>query len=87
MRLIILYRQNSEQARATEQFMHEYTRRSTKEIEIMDPDTREGTNFAEIYDITSYPAILALTDDGQPLNTWQGEMLPLMDEVAAYAWL
>lgn len=85
MRLVVLYRQNSEQARSTEEFMHEFTRRTTKNIEVIDPDTRDGTNLAAIHDIVMYPAILALTDDGRPLNTWQGDMLPLMDEVAAYA--
>jgi len=84
MRLLVLYKQNSEQARPVEEFMHEFTRRSGKEIEVIDPDTREGTNIAEIHDVVRYPAILALTDSGQPLNMWQGEELPLLDEVASY---
>jgi len=84
MRLLVLYKQNSEQARPVEEFMREFTRRSGKEIEVIDPDTREGANLAEIHDVVRYPAILALADDGQSLNMWQGEELPLLDEVSSY---
>lgn len=84
MRLVVLYRQNSEQARPIEEFIREFTRRSAKKVEVLDPDTREGTSLAEAHDIVRYPAILALTDDGQALNMWQGEDLPLLDEVASY---
>lgn len=80
----MLYRQNSEMASKTEEFMREFSRRSAHTIEVLDPDTREGDSLARVYDIVSYPAILVLTDDGQPLKSWEGDMLPLMDEVAAY---
>jgi hypothetical protein len=48
--------------------------------------TRDGAATATIYDITDYPAIMALADDGRPLNIWQGRPLPLMDEVAGYSY-
>ena len=41
---------------------------------------------ASLYDIMNYPAILALRDDGSILKTWEGDELPLMDEVAYYTF-
>lgn len=39
---------------------------------------------ARLYDVTSYPAVLATRDSGEMLALWQGDQLPLMNEVAAY---
>lgn len=39
---------------------------------------------ASLYDVTRYPAVLATREDGELLYLWQGEQLPLMNEVAAY---
>lgn len=56
-------------------------------IEIVDADSRDGIATAMLYDVMKYPAILALRDDGSVLKSWEGESLPLMDEVAYYATL
>ncbi|HSX32361.1 MAG TPA: hypothetical protein VLF43_03800, partial [Candidatus Saccharimonadales bacterium] len=53
-----------------------------KRLELISLDTRDGAATASLYDIMSYPAILALADDGSVLNVWQGKPLPLMAEVA-----
>jgi hypothetical protein len=39
---------------------------------------------AKVYDITQYPAFLAIKDDGQLEQMWQGEMMPLMNEIDYY---
>lgn len=86
MKVLILYRPESEHARAVDEFTHEFERRHVgKKVELINLSTREGAAMASLYDIVRYPAILATTDDGQLLNFWQGEQLPLMNEVAAYA--
>jgi hypothetical protein len=86
MKLVVLYRPVSEHRRAVEEFIHEYTRRyPSGRLEILNIDTREGSAIASIYDITSYPGVLALRDDGAASMVWQGETLPLLDEVAGYA--
>jgi 3-deoxy-D-manno-octulosonic acid (KDO) 8-phosphate synthase len=51
----------------------------------MSIDTREGSATATLYDVVQYPAILVLQTDGYVQKIWQGEQLPLMDEVASYA--
>ena len=55
-------------------------------VEVLSVDTRDGASTAALYDIWQFPAILALAEDGRVLNTWQGEQMPLMDEVAAYSY-
>jgi methyl coenzyme M reductase alpha subunit len=50
----------------------------------MDPDTREGSNFARIYDIVQYPTIIATADDGKEQHRWAGTPLPLINDVSYY---
>ena len=84
--MVILYRPNSEHERNVEEFVHEFKRREpSRHIDLISLDAKEGATMAALYDIVQYPAILAMTDDGQLLQWWQGEQLPLMNEVAAYA--
>jgi hypothetical protein len=54
---------------------------------VLNIDTREGSATATLYDIMQYPAILVIQGDGGVQKVWQGERLPLMDEVAVYARL
>lgn len=86
MRLLILYRPNSEQERTVDTFVRDFQRQHEvgKKIELISVDTREGVEIAKTYDILQFPAILALADDGSALNIWIGDM-PLMNEVAGYA--
>ena len=86
MKVLILYRPNSEHARRVEEFIHDYqSRHKSNRLEVLNMDTREGAAMASLYDVMQYPAILVLQTDGFPQKVWQGESLPLMDEVASYA--
>ncbi len=85
MKVVIIYRPNSEHARAVEEFAHEFERRdASRHIEMVDYDSRDGMAMASLYDIMAQPVILALADDGRMLQMWVGPDLPLMDDVAAY---
>lgn len=88
MKLLILYRPNSEYAREVESFVRDFQRQfeAGKKVELVSVDTREGAANASLYDIFSFPAILALADDGAVLNSWVGMPLPLMNDVAGYAY-
>jgi hypothetical protein len=87
MKVVILYRPNSEHGSAVDTFVHEYQRRHEPgRIEVVNVDTRDGSATASLYDIMQYPAILALSNDGSLLKSWEGEMLPLMDEISYYAY-
>lgn len=84
MKVSILYRPDSEYARPVEEFAHEFQRQHNAKVELMSVSTREGAAMASLYDILRYPAVMALRDDGQVLQIWNEEQLPLMSEVAAY---
>jgi hypothetical protein len=86
MRVLVLYRPNSEHGRVIEDFIREYqNRHSTGHLEVLNIDTRDGMATATLYDIMEYPAILVVQTDGQIQKLWQGSSLPLMDEVASYS--
>lgn len=86
MKVVVLYRPNSEHARKIEEFARNFEHSAPgRKLELVSLDTRDGASTATIYDVMQYPAILALSNDGQVIKEWEGEMLPLMNEVAYYA--
>jgi hypothetical protein len=86
MRMVVIYRPNSEYGRITEDFIKEFNdRHPLDKVEVINVDTRNGIAMATLYDVVQYPGILILRNDGSVSMTWQGPELPLMDEVAAYA--
>jgi hypothetical protein len=88
VKLLILYRPNSEHATSVESFVRDFQRQHNlgNKVEMLSLNTRDGAATATLYDVMQYPAILALADDGSVLNLWQGDSLPLMDEVAGYIY-
>jgi len=86
MKLLVLYRPNSEHASKTESFVRELGQRypEIKKVEYLDLNTRGGAAAASIYDVLQYPGIIAATDDGIPQQVWQGDMLPLLSDVASH---
>jgi hypothetical protein len=89
MRILIFYRPNSEFARGVETFVHDFTNRHSSladRVELLDYDSREGTELARIHDVLAHPAILLLREDGSLLKDWRQDSLPPIDEVANYAY-
>lgn len=85
MKLLVLYRPDTEHERKVLDFSRDFKSfQPDRKIELVSLNTREGAALAQLYDAMSYPAILALTNDGQLLQSWGGEPLPLMNEVAYY---
>ena len=80
MRVLIIYRTESDYARRVFDYLRDFSRRTGHAIEEFDPDTREGQSLCHTYDIVEYPTILALAD-----NMWRGLPLPTIDEVGYYA--
>jgi hypothetical protein len=86
MKVLVLYRPNSEHGRIVEDFIRELRRRVDEaRLEVLNIDTRDGSATASLYDIMQYPAILVLQNDGYLQKCWMGDEIPLLDEVAAYA--
>ncbi len=85
MKVLILYRPDSEHARLVEEFVHDYqSRHHSDHLEVLNIDTREGSATATLYDIMQYPAIMVVHSDGFVQKIWQGDSLPRLDEVASY---
>lgn len=85
MKVVVLYRPNSEYSRQVEDFAHELEREYQARIDLVSLDTRDGSSTASLYDIVQNPAVLVLGNDGQLVNSWQGGNLPMMRDVSYYA--
>ncbi len=87
MKLVVIYRPESEFSRRVETFIGDFKRRHEgigRRLEVLNVDSRDGMATMSLYDIMQHPAMMVLSDDGQALKIWTGNVLPLMDEVAAY---
>lgn len=88
MKVVVIYRPNSDHGRTTEEFIRDYQRfHPDYKLEALNIDSRDGSATASLYDVMQYPAIMVLQNDGQVIKTWIGESLPRMEEVASYARL
>jgi len=85
MKVVLLYRPNSEFARSSEEFVNEFERRTSKTIETINIDTPEGISKAQLYGVMDHPTFVALSDDGGFLRAWTGKPLPVMNDLSAYA--
>lgn len=87
MKLLVLYRPNSEFARRVEGFVRDLQTMHNideRHVQVLDFDSREGSATASLYDLMSQPALLVIGDDGGYVKDWQGPELPLLSEVAGY---
>lgn len=80
-----MYHPVSDHRLQVEQYAHEFSRNHPDNIELISVDERQGAELARLYDVVQYPALLVIKDDGSLVQYWQGDTLPLMDEVASYA--
>lgn len=85
MKVAVVYRSESEHAREVEDYLRDFRSRTGRELETIDPDSRDGGSMCRVYDIVEYPTIVAIADDGQVQNSWRGLPLPTISEVSYYA--
>lgn len=67
-----------------EEYAHDFERQKGTAIGLVSLETREGADLARLYEIVRYPALLVSRESGELLKHWEGEPLPLMNEVAGY---
>ncbi len=84
MKVVVVTKDNTDYARTVSEFLHDFASQTGHELDVLDPDTPEGTSFAGVYDIVQYPTIIAIADDGSMQNTWVGLPLPTIREVSYY---
>jgi thioredoxin-like negative regulator of GroEL len=87
MKVVVLYRPNSETSRSVEDFVKELEKEHKARVDLVSLDTRDGSSTASLYDVMQNPAILVLANDGQLVKDWQGKSLPLKNEVSYYTHL
>lgn len=85
MKAVIIYKPQSDHARAVEDYLRDFKVRTGTDLETIDPETREGADTCRAYDIVEYPTVVALSDDGQMQNSWRGLPLPTISELSYYA--
>lgn len=84
MRVIVIYKSESDYARQVTDFLQDFFRRTGRKLEELDPETPEGEAFCRAYDIVEYPTLIALSDSGSMQNMWRGLPLPTISEVSFY---
>jgi len=84
MRVVAVYKQQTDHTRQVEEYLFEFKRLTGHDLEAMNPETPEGISFCEAYGIMEYPTLIAVSDSGQMQNIWSGIPLPTMSEVSFY---
>lgn len=84
MKVVILYHPQSEHARTVEDYSRDFTHQMGHNLELISLESIDGARMATTYDIVRYPAILVLNENGELMKSWQGPVMPLMNEVAFY---
>lgn len=84
MKVVVVYKQDSEHARAVIDWLRDFERQTGKQLEEVDPDSRAGASLCRVYDVVEYPTLLAIDDNSQLQNMWRGTMLPTISEVSYY---
>jgi len=85
MKVVVVYRQESDHAREVTNFLRDFSSQTGRVIEEIDPDSREGDSFCRTYDIVEYPTLIAIDDSGVMQHLWRGRPLPTINEVSFYA--
>ena len=84
MRIVVVYKDQTDYARTVTDFLRDFKYQTSHDLETLDPDTREGIQFCDTYDIVEYPTIIAISDGGVMQNLWAGLPLPTISEVSYY---
>ncbi|NCU30352.1 hypothetical protein EOL73_00815 [Candidatus Saccharibacteria bacterium] len=85
MKVKILYKEQMDYTRLVEDWLRDFKRQTGRDLEKIDPESREGVSLCRTYDILEFPSIIALGDDGTLQNYWRGIILPTINEVNYYA--
>lgn len=84
MRTVVVFKDNTDTARQVTDFLRDFERQTGKTLEAIDPESREGAAFCQMYDIVEYPTVIAIDDNGVMQNTWRGVPLPTISEISYY---
>jgi hypothetical protein len=84
MRVVVVYKEQTDYARTVIDYFRDFKQQTTHDLEAMDPESPAGISFCETYDITQFPTMIAIADDGTLQNMWVGLPFPTISEVSYY---
>ena len=84
MKVVVIYKDNTDYSREVTDYLRDFQRQTGHELETMDPESSAGVDFCRTYDILQFPSLIAISDEGQLQNIWQGTPLPTISEVSYY---
>ena len=84
MRVVVVYKDATDYARQVIDYLRDFKSQTGHDLETMDPDSIEGTDFCRTYDIMQYPTVIAFSNEGVMQNIWSGLPLPTISEVSYY---
>jgi hypothetical protein len=84
MRVVVIYKDNTDYTSTVDGYLHDFEYQTGHKLEILDPDTADGTQFCVTYDIVEYPSVIAMSDDGVMQNSWYGLPFPTISELSYY---
>jgi len=82
----IIYKKNSDHQREVEEYASNFERiHPQNQIKLVEADSQQGIVFVNLYQITRFPTVLVIRENGEYVNGWlDNDDLPLMDEVYGY---
>lgn len=80
----MIYKEESDHARQVADYIRDFSRQTGHQLEVVDPETREGADICRLYDVVEYPTIIALDNGGGLQNMWRGTILPTVSELSYY---
>ena len=84
MRVLCLYRPNTDTERPVLELQMSLRRIYNSELELVSVDGVEGSRLAELYDIWQFPAFIAVDSSGTLLKSWSDGTVPLLNELIYY---
>ena len=86
MKLTLLWNEQTDYAGEVREWLRDFEHDTHGEkVHQLDPESRAGGDFAQLYDILQYPAVVVTDDDGHLIRLWKGRPMPQIDEVSYWA--
>lgn len=84
MKVVVISKDKNDYSSTVDDYLRDFEHQTGHKLEVLDPDTTEGVQFCETYDVVEYPSIIAISDEGIIQNSWRGLPLPTISELTYY---
>ena len=84
MKVKVVFKDYTDYSREVLDWLRDFRIRTGRDLETIDPETRDGESFCRAYDIVEYPTVIAIANDGSLQQMWRGTPMPQISEVSYY---